>query len=128
MSCFNQFRTSVSFVDSQINTVNSSFCVDNDTIHFPFPCESTSVCTPYKLKLHPGAYSITICGANGGVPKNAQKTERKSPDFPYAGGCSSGFLTVSNTATFYVTVGGHGTYGSDQKVRTAGCSLQKLPL
>ena len=120
MSYYNKFKAHVSFVDDQVNTVNHSFFVDNYTIHFPYPCQNTDNCTPYKIRLAAGAYHITLCGANGGVPSNFQKTERKSADFPYAGGCSSGTVAINKAATFYVTVGGHGIYGYNGNDRIPG--------
>ena len=100
MFCYEQFKTHVTFADSHFKTINSSFCVDNDTIHFPYPCQNTSECTAYRLRLNPGAYNATLCGANGGVPSIVQTNERKRAGFPYAGGCSSGFFTVSKQTTF----------------------------
>ena len=120
MTYYSKFGAFVSFVDSQVKTINNSFSLDNYTIHFPYPCQNSDDCTPYKVRLNPGAYHFALCGGNGGVPSSYQKTERKSHDFPYAAGCSSGSILINRITTLYVTVGGHGTHGLNNQNRVAG--------
>ena len=80
----------------------------NKTVHFSnnqltllYPCESTTVCTPYRLILPKGKYQFEVWGANGG-----------NTDFNKGGigGYSSGDIILSTPTLIYVTIGGKGSH------------------
>ena len=80
----------------------------NKTVHFAnnkltllYPCDSTTVCTPFRIILPKGKYQFEVWGANGG------NTNLHSGGL---GGYSSGYITFSNPALIYVTVGGKGSH------------------
>ena len=85
-----------------------------------FPCEKTYECTYYHTYFPAGVYSITICGANGGVVTSAQKTENKNEDFPYAAGCTSGIISLARRTKMYIHLGGYGLYDGNSKQRSHG--------
>ena len=99
------------------NIADAKANVTYEASNFPryrieYPCQSTSSCTYYTTTLRPGSYFMRICGANGGVCSSCQVTEAKEKDFPYAGGCTSGYIALRTSTKFYIHLGGHGTENS----------------
>ena len=105
---------------NRLKLVNSSFNIVNrpvnineneNSVHIPYPCEKSYECSPYSLVLAPGAYHFKICGGNGGIKSSDFVGGYKAPDYPYAGGCSSGNIVFHDITTTYLYIGGKGAYG-----------------
>ena len=49
-----------------------------------------------------------------------QKTETKTPDFPYAAGCTSGVLKLNKATKMFIHLGGYGLFDGSSKQRSHG--------
>ena len=101
------------FVNSSFDIVNKpEYIHENEkSVHIPYPCEKSYECSPYSLVLAPGAYHIKLCAGNGGVQASDFVEGYKAPDYPYAGGCSSGNIVFHEIAQIYLYIGGKGAQG-----------------
>ena len=103
---------------THINLNNFSFST-HGSVNFPYPCEDTTICTPYNIILDPGFYLLEVWGAEGG--DNGDKISGP-------GGYSFGTLRLIETTKAYVYVGGKGKMVSQdiQKIdggyNGGGCS------
>ena len=75
---------------------------------YDYPCENSSTCHPYTIKLKSGIYFIELWGAQGGG--NYYNNNYKAGIGK--GGYSCGVLTIRKTQQFYLYVGGKGTDGT----------------
>ena len=75
---------------------------------YPYPCDNSSSCYPYNIKLHPGKYFIELWGAQGG---GSYYNSIYTPGIG-KGGYSCGVLILRKTQRFYLYVGGKGTDGT----------------
>ena len=108
---------------------------------FYYPCESHSSCTPYKLILSPGDYFIELYGASGGALHwTSYRTGVINQGYQFLGICPdqegsfisnvecsknlscggsggyiSGFISIKQETTAYLTLGGHGIYELNTK-------------
>ena len=102
-------------VDNSFNIIHPIEVVENETntIRIPYPCKSSDSCSPYSFTLEPGAYWFKLCGGNGGLDDKYLQKGYKTSDFPYAGGCSEGYLLLNHTTKFFLAIGGKGSYGKE---------------
>ena len=99
-------------VNSSLNISNQPvYIFENETVHIPYPCEKSYECSLYSLVLAPGVYHIKLCAGNGGVLASYFVEGYKAPDYPYAGGCSSGNIVFHEMTPIYLYIGGKGAYG-----------------
>ena len=101
-----KFQLSDSIDDAKVNVTRTEY--QYPLYRIQYPCKLTYSCTNYRSLFPPGKYRIKLCGANGGVHPSLQITTKKEPDFPYAGGCTTGLITLKSTTEFFIYLGGHG--------------------
>ena len=105
------------FVEYYYTDTTCSTCEDKVQKIYPnqylfnYPCESTTECVPFRVRLKPGKYVFELWGAQGGNSRELNvETIRQN-----SGGKGSyvrGTITFTNFITLYFYIGGK---GEDQK-------------
>ena len=80
--------------------------INDSTYILPYPCNSLSDCTPYKVSLPAGAYIFEVWGAQGGTSYGGK------------GGYSKGLIHLNRQRTAYIFVGGQGGFLNETKGAT----------
>ena len=73
------------------------------SITLKYPCENSSICTPYELLLNPAVYKFECWGSKGSAWTNY------NPGF---GGYTKGTLLITKPTKMYVFIGAQGSYNS----------------
>ena len=80
---------------------------DGLSITFPYPCNDTSKCSPYRVTIQPGYYRFELWGAQGGDGRYVNEyTIRK--DSGGKGAYASGNIYIDKERVFYLYIGGRG--------------------
>ena len=116
--------------------------VSDNKYRFEYPCTDNHECTNYELTLSPGIYTIELYGASGGhdegyisllqdpdkkgcieqiVEKNVECVQRSS--MAGAGGYTKGEIKLKRRTKAFLSIGGHGIYGTKSQLQrnTAEC-------
>ena len=78
------------------------------SITLKYPCENTSICTPYELQLEKGSYIIECWGARG-----TRQQEGENANGAYTKG---NLLLTKDQNTFYVYIGASGFFNSAKNI------------
>ena len=72
------------------------------TLTFRYPCSNTTICTPYKLTLSPGAYQFECWGSKG--------VSSHPPAYPGKGAYTKGSIAFFKKTEVYVYIGATGQF------------------
>ncbi|EAY09823.1 glycine-rich protein, putative [Trichomonas vaginalis G3] len=112
---------------------NENVSVNGNQYIFDYPCENTSFCTKYVVKLPRGTYQFELYGASGGSVRGRVSSYRdknkncilsniveifhgnaecfQKDSIGGAGGYLSATLKLQSPITTFLTIGGRGVYG-----------------
>ena len=98
----NHFKYRHSDIYLQESSVPSNINVSTtqNSLTFHYPCDSSTTCTPYVIKLPKGQYLLQAYGASGG---NSREVELRGK-----GGFSEGLLRINFPTTIFLYIGGEG--------------------
>ena len=77
----------------------------NSSILYEYPCEDTTSCHGYEIKLHKGYWKIEVWGASGG---NSYNTAINKAFNGGLGGYSIGVIYLERETPLFITIGGKG--------------------
>ena len=106
-----------------------------NSITFKYPCKSSSECTEYVVQIPKGVYRFEAFGASGGYsdscppsPKRISATQCQGQQYvskykgnvkcytncssPGSGGYTSAILSLHQEKTFFIAIGGKGSFGT----------------
>ncbi|KAI5505953.1 glycine-rich protein family [Trichomonas vaginalis G3] len=139
----------ISYELQQKSDVNASknVSINGRQYIFDFPCDDTSICTDYVVRLPRGTYKFELYGASGGSARgkvSSYRYENKSciseetvrlmhgnteciqqDSIGGAGGYLSGTITLKHPTLSYFTIGGKGVFGYKPGYMTEEENFQK---
>ena len=92
--------------DSQL-VIESKFVITDTEAIFPYPCVSSTECSPISLYLERGTYKFELWGANGGDARETNKDTLRV-DSGGKGAFVSGILRTITGINFFLYIGGKG--------------------
>ena len=82
--------------------INAYFTIRTNQYVFNYPCQSHSICSPYKVTIPKGTYKMQLWGGNGG-PSNS------NPQVPGGvGAYVEGIIFLYELTTLYLYIGAGG--------------------
>ena len=105
-------RVSVSLVTPSLGSIQQKY--QKKSIILTYPCNSTTLCTPYRLDLKPGSYKFECWGSKSSFWSD-QKTQRSLPGL---GAYTKGILNLTQPQVFYVHIGTTGLYNAVKEVNS----------
>ena len=78
--------------------------INKNSLLLSYPCQSTTYCTPYVLKLSPGVYKFECWGSQGGQWSGESK--------PGLGAYTTGTLFIPRPTEFFVYIGNQGFFNA----------------
>ena len=95
------------------NTDSCNVSKNDNTYTFFYPCVSEEICSPYKVLLTPGIYTIECYGAKGGDTTS---------NLGGLGGISKGMIVIHEQKSIFVSIGAPGSIYGLSKVYGGGGS------
>ena len=86
---------------------SSKISVNEKFILLKYPCDVSTTCQPYELKISPGAYKFECWGAKGKMWQ-----ERTDRSFPGLGAYTKGNIIFEKNTILYIYVGATGLFNS----------------
>ena len=86
------------------------FTTEGNRTYIPYPCESSTKCSPYLITFNPGLYNISLYGGEGGIARKDETTTFEAGK----GGVVSALITFGKRTRVYLYIGGKGVENGAQ--------------